>query len=589
MNRTDPGEPPPPPVPVRLMQVVGYGLLALGLVYNEFLLTVVDPSPPITPSTLGAIHNAQLIFVLAGLVSLGSSVLARRSKWLRAFVGRPPVENLVVFVALMVVPLSLLEIAARPFNPPLAIDQGDLLPPKPAGTYRVVVIGGSTVYGTPSPEFGFVAQLDAALRGVADSTSIEVVNYGRPAATSAYVRDVVERTVTPATTDLLVVLTAHNEFLTISDDPRPRWLIASTTMMRRSALFRMCVRVRDRIKPPSPRTIEVPGRLESLNSSDRRFQRALRGFDENLRAVAVVARSRRVPLMLITGPSNMGHWPPVHRGIAWASPNPNYDEDIEELTALVDSQPAEVAARIEKLVGDYGSDGMYSFLLARAAQARGDLLTARERYREARDLDPRPWRALSTTNEIIRLVAREYAVTLVDAERIFEEHAQDSIVGFELISDNVHPTPLGSAILASAIVAGMRRSGHMVMSTEERGSPEEALALFLDRFDQPGRVEELLAESALRNGIYCMKPPFFYFADARRYFLEAIRLSPSRWEAWANLGTLSLLEGDRDGALRELAQAVAAKGEPLDSLDVRQVGYLAYATGRAGLSLPYGR
>ena len=68
----------------------------------------------------------------------------------------------------------------------------------------------------------------------------------------------------------------------------------------------------------------------------------------------------------------------------------------------------------------------------------------------ARELDPRPWRATATLNEVVRRVAAEEGVLLADVESRFLAHSPEEGVGWELMVDHLHPAATGQVLLARA-------------------------------------------------------------------------------------------------------------------------------------------
>lgn len=59
--------------------------------------------------------------------------------------------------------------------------EGDVVVPKPEGTYRIVAIGGSTTFGTSvDPHEAYPQQLQQVLREEYDYTNVEVINAGHP-------------------------------------------------------------------------------------------------------------------------------------------------------------------------------------------------------------------------------------------------------------------------------------------------------------------------------------------------------------------------------------------------------------------------
>jgi tetratricopeptide (TPR) repeat protein len=284
-------------------------------------------------------------------------------------------------------------------------------------------------------------------------------------------------------------------------------------------------------------------------------------------------------VLLMTAPANMADWPPVHHDIAWSHADPDYDAHIAELEALLvagDLDSAERAGGAWRR--EFGEDAMFTFLEGQIARQRGDPASARRLFRRAADLDPYPWRALSEQNAFIRELAQREGAVLVDVELAFAQAAPDGLVGFGLVGDNVHPTPLGASLMALEVARGLRRAGLPL------GEPDPDYAARAERFLMPRFDLKLAYLWRLLHGRYCMKTPFYYYGAARNYLESARQLAPLQWMAQANLGALSLLEGDPESGLRLLREAARLRGEPLDPKKDRvEIPMLGVALEQAGL------
>jgi hypothetical protein len=219
------------------------------------------------------------------------------------------------------------------------------------------------------------------------------------------------------------------------------------------------------------------------------------------------------------------------------------------------------------------------------AQSRG--AEARPFFERARDRDLVPRRAFTSQNEHVRAAAAREGAALVDVAALFAEHAPDGLVGFELVCDNCHPTPLGHALIARAIAATMQARGLLVPPEAKIGSVMDWLARMNERNGNPEERQRLRARWLLSNAVYAMKTPFFNFEASRRYLDEVRQLAPDDWRVWANLGTLALLEGDLRAGRRDLLRATRLRGSALDPEERGAVPYLAEALALTGTTLPH--
>lgn len=451
--------------------------------------------------------------------------------------ARHPLRDASIVAALTLLLLFVLEAGARRLARPEPA-------PKAEGAYRVLALGGSTVAGVPESAYGFVAQLRHALLRLAPGRRIEMLNLARPGADSAVVRRSLEAWI-DADPDLVIVLMGHNEFL---DRPRRTALGRSLRRLRdASALARLATDTAERFG--ISRTPAEPGAspIEPVARTGPEFDATRAAFRDNLGAIVSLARDRGVSLILCTAPSNVADWPPVPAA----------------------SDPGDAHALYRE---------------GQALRRRGRGADARERLKRAKELDPYPLRALDVFNDAVRALDGTPGVRVVDVERLFEEHSADGLVGFELVCDNCHPTPLGHALVARAILAAMAQEGPLVDAAADLGDAEAWVARLEHRLGAD--AARVRARWLLSNGVYSMKAPFRNFAAARDYLDRAARAAPDEWRVWANLATLALLEGDLERGRSGLRRAQALKGAPLDPEDRGSLPALREALARSGIRLP---
>ena len=167
---------------------------------------------------------------------------------------------------------------------------------------------------------------------------------------------------------------------------------------------------------------------------------------------------------------------------------------------------------------------------------------------------------------------------LVDIESAFSQAEPGGLVGFGLVGDNVHPPPLGGSLMALELARGIRQAGLPL------ASPDADYSARVERFLAPRFDAKLAYLWLLLHGRYAMKTPFYDYATARRYLELARQLAPLQWMAQANLGAISLLEGDQESGLRLLREAARLRGEPLDPESDRvEIPMLGVALEEAGL------
>ena len=478
--------------------------------------------------------------------------------------------------------LALIEAAARvvmrvrpPSLPPGWEADAPAPPPAAPGTFRIFLYGGSTVAGVPLVEYSFARQLAFWLERLAPDRDWQLVNYGSPGKPTAYALLELERTI-DAQPDLVIVLSAHNEFLgwkPPSASKRFRrqlrgWLDTTAT----SRVLRGWFGAIERTRRASDAELMLPERIAPFDRTSPAFAERVAEYERTTRAIAALARERGVPLIFATDSANLADWPPVWRFVRDA----RYERDVEAVRAqLARGEFGAAETGIAALAALVPDDAMATWLGGRLALARGDAVRARAACAAARDADPMPWRVLSRFNDHLRGLASEGQALLADVDAAFRREAPHGLVGFALVADNCHPTPLGNALLTRELLAAM--AGAKLGITTLDGLPPlaEQAEQFVREADRARPDAELAY--LLANGKYAMKWPFHEFDAATAYLERARAIAPDDWSVWANLGTVSVLAGRIEEGASQLERAAALRGGPLDPGDRGATPYLREA------------
>jgi hypothetical protein len=181
-----------------------------------------------------------------------------------------------------------------------------------------------------------------------------------------------------------------------------------------------------------------------------------------------------------------------------------------------------------------GGPALASFARAEKAEAAGRWDDARRLYWEALDSSPRRsfGRADDRQNEIVRGLAREESVALVDSVRNFEAASPHGIPGDELFGDGNHPNFAGHRLLARGFTAAIAA----IAGEAPTRALDDPRALFQEAGFGPRRQ----AVAYVVNGVTLIvvsnghPDPARRLALARANFHAAAALDPTL--AWAWLG-----------------------------------------------------
>jgi tetratricopeptide (TPR) repeat protein len=341
--------------------------------------------------------------------------------------------------------------------------------PKPAGTFRIVVVGGSTVQGFPyAPELAFPRFVEYLLRQQSADRQIEVLNAGITAINSFAEADLVEEAL-HCDPDLIVVYTGHNEFVgpggvgSAFGGVPPRWSPFVIALRRTRTYQVLAGGLTAKLPPQRELMDELPGDLKIEMASDK-FRRAERHLHDNLERMIEVCVRARIPLLLTSPITNLRHQSPMESlsssGLAPGARD-EWREAVERGAELAESGKVQEALAAYDLALE--RDAGHALTVYRRAQCLERLDRWDEAllaYERAADLDACRFRAPSTFRRIIENAAgaaHSDSVRFVDTFGEFSHGIPHEIPGNESFLEHVHFTYDGNwrlaVILAKEIAA----------------------------------------------------------------------------------------------------------------------------------------
>lgn len=445
--------------------------------------------------------------------------------------------------------------------------------PKPEGTYRVFVLGGSAAMGDPAPEYSFGRMLERMLRARHPGRRVEVVGTAFTAVNSHVVRVVADECAR-LEPDLFIVLMGNNEIIgpygpgTVFGTGSPSLpVIRAGIMARASKTGQLAQAALARLGagPDAPKVWRGTGMFlkKKLAADDPRLKKVYADFQANLEAVIRAAKRAGARVIICTVPVN-----------------------------LRDSPPFASAAG--------GAESRY--LRGRNLLEEGRHEAARRELSLARDLDLLRFRTDSRLNEIIRETAsgREAdGVLLFDAVRLASKDRPGG-PGNELFHDHVHLNFAGNRLIAHGLLGaveslppwtGSRAAGEPL----SEGALAESLAFtawdryrvaklmsarmskapFTDRLGHTERQKlrraelERLSEAASKAGL----------SEAAGAYSKALAGNPDDWMLRLDLAKVLEALGDPAGVV-EQTQRIAATFP----FEARPLAEHAAALARAGRS-----
>ena len=456
---------------------------------------------------------------------------------------------------------------------------------KPANGLRLFTIGGSSAYGYPwSADAAFSGVLGDVLSEALPERRVESINAAGISYALHRLRFVV-RELVGYQPDVLIVDSGHNEF--IEPDffaelkrrtPEQNRLLA---LLWRWRLYSGLQSLASRLSPhdaaaESAARFDMFVRRNETVAYDAEAKAAIvAAFREGLREIVGLAQEHGAHVVLATVPANLRDWRPV-RSVVFETLGDAERRDWAAALAAGQQQleagrPGEAVASLERAARLAPSYAETSYLLGRAYEALQRWDDARSAYARAADLDASPVRRVSGTNDAMRAVAAERGALLVDMERVFEEHSEHGLVGFNWIEDYVHPTHEGHQLIAWELWKAMADAGWLGDGPARRELFERVVARRKVAGSDYNAVWLFNQASVLRHQ--------GHFEQAIARYREAVALSPDYAPAQAGLGFALQLRGEYAEALVHHERALALG---LDTAESRtNLGTTLFAMGRS--------
>lgn len=369
------------------------------------------------------------------------------------------------------------------FSPNTSADY--FLMPKPIGTYRIFVLGGSTTVGFP---YGYVGSFSTFLRQRLQSAfphkRIEIINLGMTATNSYTVLDLAKEVVNYQP-DLLLVYDGHNEFygaLGIASHEHvggTHWAVKLHLWLVHQRIYNL-VRNMIALLAPSSQTAPASGTLmerlaqgKYIPWGNSEYRECLENFKRNIRDLADLAREHGVPLILSTQASNLRDHPPFVSELD-NTPPPNqstirqlFTEGLRYREQGQFPQALTVFRSVQN-IDSFRADTRYA--IAKMLDTLGSFREALREYSRARDYDMLRFRTSSDFNDAIRELGQQNGVWVADVETFLSQHARDSIIGNDLILEHLHPNLKGYFLIAKCYFETMRHAGLLAPSEEWRAT-----------------------------------------------------------------------------------------------------------------------
>ena len=378
---------------------------------------------------------------------------------------------------------------------------------KPAGTYRIFCLGGSTTYGRPYWDAtSYSGWLRELLPVVDDSRQWEVINVGGISYASYRVANVMQE-LTQYEPDLFVVYSAHNEFLerrTYAD------MFVGSGLQRRAASALHNTRtwaMLDRLigqtpsAPASSPSDILPGEVDEIlnhtigpadyHRDDDWRNRVLHHYESNLLRMITLARQAGAEIVFITPASNEKDCSPFKSEFRLDIS----DHDVGRFWSHFEQADRALAAgQLERALTSFQAartiEDDYAHLHFRIGQVLSQLSRAdeaRAAFERALNEDICPLRAVDEISESLQRVTRLRSVPLVDFEQKLRAKSKRDLgqgsLGHEYFLDHVHPTVDVHQQLAIWIITDLQAYGLVGGHALDESQREEVSQRVLAQID----------------------------------------------------------------------------------------------------------
>ncbi|MBI85468.1 MAG: hypothetical protein CMJ81_19925 [Planctomycetaceae bacterium] len=366
-------------------------------------------------------------------------------------------------------PVELPFMNLRQFNPQSVVT------PKPPDEFRIVVVGGSVVYGCPYDDrVSFPRLLEVGLRAAEPAVRWRVINMGAPGWGSTRLRSIADE-LQRLQADVAVVVSGNNEAIEAAfarevfadREGRVRSL---SWVTRHSHVMSLLVSVFGRIRASGKLKTDSLGRAElELSALVAARPELIDIYVRNLRDLTEKFKQAGANVVLGTVPVNLRTCPPLMRDAPGEKFGPVDQQVVATYrrAALLANQDENSAALeiLSELVRRCSTSARVRFLYARCLEGAGRPEAAQKAYGKALELDSSMMRAFGALNLRVEQLASEQGVVLADFVRGLAAHSEHQVPGDDMFLDNCHLTRVGSALIAELLAETLVSSSLVAMES----------------------------------------------------------------------------------------------------------------------------
>lgn len=317
-------------------------------------------------------------------------------------------------------------------------NQNSFYAEKPANTFRIFIMGGSSAAGYPyTPNGDFGLYIKKKLEILYPNYNIEVINVALTATNSYTIRDLLPGVIEQKP-DLILFYAGHNEYYgaygvgSMESIGQSRAIVNFILSLEKYKTFNL---LRDFLQwvqglfaGSSGGAIKESGTLMSRMVKDQTipfnsdiYNYGVEQFRGNFNDILTICKENKIPVIISTLASNLKDQPPF-------------------VSLKVNGLPEAITVFNE------------------AQLKLNDSAEALKDYRYAKDLDGLRFRAPQKINNIIIEYSKKYNYPLVDIDSVFNSASPFGITGDNLMTDHLHPTFGGYKLIGKSFFEVMDKN-----------------------------------------------------------------------------------------------------------------------------------
>lgn len=342
---------------------------------------------------------------------------------------------------------------------------------KPAGTYRIFVLGESAALGDPRPAYGAARYLQVLLHDRFPGTEFEVI-CAAVTAINSHALLPIARECARHEGDFWIVYMGNNEFVgpfgatSVFGRPAPPvWVVRFNLVLQRSRVGQLLMRLGRGLRPSGDKTPWTGMEMfvkSTLAPDDPKRAVVTANFARNLADILQTGTASGVPIFLSTVAVNLkdsapfASWPPAVPG----SRGPGEQAFAAGQKAATEGDLPSAQKFLEQACESSPTCAQYQFSLGQVYAAETNAAAALRAFQKACDLDALPFRADSAINGVITAAARDFAgpkLDFFDAAHFFATNGPAEGPGQETFYEHVHFNFDGNYRLARAWAAEVEK------------------------------------------------------------------------------------------------------------------------------------